>query len=120
MFVCDGVPSAFVPMFALSRPPKPGKPPVIAAACAFPVTGSLPSTGRPGTGEVTTPKLFDCPFHVASVKPRWYDQSCIALCSANRFATAAEMSAPVPRFGAAAVPRTAGLQPDVYHWFVHG
>ena len=38
------------------------------------------------------PKLNDCRFHVASVKPSPYAQSCIRLCIANRFARAASMS----------------------------
>src|SRR5262245_429681 len=120
MFVTDGVPSAFVLMFALSRPPKPGKPPVMPAACALPVTGSLPRIGRPGTGPVVTPKLFACEFHTASVKPRWYAQSWSALCWTNRLLTAFEMSAPTPVLGAAVVPSSAGLQPELNHAFVHG
>ena len=60
------------------------------------------------------PKLNDCRFQAASVKPRWYAQSCIRLCIANRFARAASMSL---RCGDVNV---AGLQRCSCHWFVHG
>ena len=52
--------------------------------------------------------------NVASVKPRWYDQSCIWLCIANRFARAASMSL---RCGDVNV--VAGLQRSSNHWLVH-
>ena len=60
------------------------------------------------------PKLNAWAFHAVSVKPRTYDQSCIRLCIAWRFARAASMS-----FCWSEV-NDAGLQRDVNHWFVHG
>src|SRR5262245_63558387 len=109
MFVVDVWPSGRVPMFALSRPLNDGKPPLTAPACALPVTGSLPKNGA---GVL---KLLTWPFHVDSVKPRKYAQSCIRSCIAFRFATAAEMSLLTP-----GCVSSAGLHPDVNQAFVHG
>ena len=76
-------------------------------ACALPCSWSPSAPPRP--------KLYVCMFHVASVKPRPYDQSCIRLCIANRFARAASMSL---RCGEVNV--VAGLHLCWNHWFVHG
>src|SRR5687767_1315320 len=87
MFDHDGVPSGRVFMFALSRPAYVGAPPVTPPAWASPRIGSFSPSGR-------TPKLKSWAFHVASVKPSPYDQSCMRLCIANRFVEAASMSLP--------------------------
>jgi hypothetical protein len=86
--------------FALLREPP------IAFACARPCSGSPP---RPAPVTLTT-----CMFQVSSVKPRWYDQSCIRLCMANRFAAAASASL---RWGEV---NTSGLHRAVRHWSVNG
>ncbi len=52
-------------------------------------------------------------FHVCSVNPRWYDQSCMRLCIANRFARAASMSLRCDELNV-----VVGLQRCVFHWFV--
>ena len=99
-------PSAGVNWLALSRAAKPGGPPLRPPAWALPCSWSFSAPPRP--------KLNDCRFQVASVKPSPYAQSCIRLCIANRFARAASMSL---RSGDV---KTAGLQRCVCHWFVHG
>ena len=53
-------------------------------------------------------------FQAASVKPRWYAQSCIRLCMANRLVTAASASL---RW---AEVNDAGLQRACCHWSVNG
>jgi hypothetical protein len=58
--------------------------------------------------------LVFCRFQVASVKPRWYDQSCIRLCMANRFAVAASTSA------CCGEASDAGSHLVVFHWLVNG
>jgi hypothetical protein len=102
MLVIDGVPSGCVLMLALSR--EPG---TTAPACERPSTGSFPRAPKP---------KFDCwAFHVTSVKPRLYDQSCMRLCMTNRFAVAALMSFVTP-----GVASWAGSQPLSNQMFVHG
>src|SRR5262245_4397592 len=96
-------------MFALSRRAHAAQPPQPAPACALAVTGSLPKNGA---GVL---KLLTWAFHVDSVKPRKYAQSCIRSCIAFRFATAAEMSLLTP-----GCVSCAGLHPDVNQAFVHG
>ena len=91
---------------ALSRAGNPGGPPVTPPAWALPCSGSF--SAPPG------PKLWRCMLNVCSVNPRWYDQSCIWLCIANRFARAASMSL---RCGDVNV--VAGLQRSSNHWLVH-
>src|SRR3954447_24383010 len=83
MFETDGEPSGIVVMFALSRWVAG---PANAAACASPVTGSFSRKGS------VRPKLLDCAFQLSSVKPSRYDQSCMRLCTVNRFVTAAATS----------------------------
>ena len=75
-------------------------------AWAFPCSGSFSTPPRP--------KLNAWALKVVSVKPRLYDQSCMRLCIACRFARAASMS-----FSSGDV-NAAGLQRSSYHWFVHG
>src|SRR5262245_34631143 len=106
MFVTGTSPSAGVNWLALSRDWNAGGPPTMPPAWALPRSWSFSAPPRP--------KLNDWRFHVASVKPRPYDQSCIRLCIANRFASAASMSL---RCGDVKV---AGLQRCVNHWLVHG
>jgi hypothetical protein len=88
MLVIDVMPSGRVNMNALSRPLHVGAPPVTPPAWTLPSSSSSSAIGLP--------KLKFWAFHVRSVKPRWYDQSCMRLCIANRFAVAASMSLPTP------------------------
>jgi hypothetical protein len=76
-------------------------------AWALPNSRSLPTPPRP--------KLSFWRLNVFSRKPRWYDQSCIRLCMANRLARAASMSL---RSGEVKV--VSGLHDSVNHWLVHG
>src|SRR5262245_47724368 len=79
---------------------------VLAPCCALPRSASAPLP--------YAETLVFCRFQVASVKPRWYDQSCIRLCMANRFAVAALTSACC---GDASV---VGSHLLVFHWLVNG
>jgi hypothetical protein len=107
MLVMGGRPSRGVIWFALSRAAKSGGPPLIPPACALPCSWSLPSPPRPN--------VSFCRLNVASVKPRWYDQSCMRLWTENRLARAASMSL---RCGEVNV--VAGLHFCSNHWFVYG
>src|SRR3954454_22537695 len=60
------------------------------------------------------PVLTFCRFHVASVKPRWYGQSCIRLCIADMLAVAVATAA---CSGEASV---AGSHRRSFHWLVNG
>jgi hypothetical protein len=106
MLVIGAMPSPGVIWLALSRAANVGGPPEIPPACALPCSGSPPSP--------PSPKLSRCMLNVASVKPRWYDQSCMRLCMANRLARAASMSL------RAGEVNTSGLHDSSYHWFVQG
>ena len=81
-----------------------GGPPTIPPAWALPCSGSLLRPPRS--------KLTSCRFQAVSVKPSLYDQSCMRLCIANRFAIAASMSlrcaVEVNFVGLHALPRTTG------------
>src|SRR5215213_2410489 len=80
MFVVGCMPSGGVAWLALLRVV------AVAAPCwALPRSASAPLP----YGRV----LLFCRFQVASVKPSPYDQSCMRLCMANRFAVAASASA---------------------------
>jgi hypothetical protein len=59
------------------------------------------------------PKFESWAFQRRSVKPRKYDQSCMRLCIAKRFVTAAEMSLLTPGV-------KVEVHPFVCHSFVHG
>src|SRR3954470_22770768 len=104
MFVVGAMPSDSVPWLALLRDAVP----VVGNApdCALPRSASLP---RP-----PLPKLSCCRFHVFSVKPSWYEKSCMRLCATKRFARAASRSA---RWG---VVVTVGEHPVSCHWLVQG
>src|SRR5918997_6656001 len=79
----------------------------VAAPCwALPRSGSPPLPYGP--------VLTFCRFQVASVKPRWYDQSCIRLCMANRLAVAASTSA------CCGDVSDAGSHLVAFHWLVTG
>src|SRR3712207_1411990 len=114
MVVIEDVPSGSVDMFALLRaaPYTPG------GGSAAPAWAS-PTTGSFSRNASVSPKLFAWAFQFSSVKPRLYDQSCIRLCIANRFVTAAATSKLWP--GTKAAPYgVPGLQSARFQAFVHG
>src|SRR5262245_54008779 len=106
MLVVGATPSGGVIWFALSREAKSGGPPTIPPAWAFPGSGSRSRPPRL--------KLTSWRFDAVSVKPSLYDQSCMRLCIANKFAVAASMSL------RCAVEKFVGLHASLNHWFVHG
>src|SRR5918992_1499374 len=107
MFVVGATPSGGVIWLALLRDGKVGgAPPARPPAWALPCSASPSSPPRS--------PFSVCMFQVSSVNPRWYDQSCMRLCPANRFASAALMSF------SCGVANTSGLHFDSNHWLVHG
>src|SRR5262249_37864783 len=106
MFDVGDMPSGGEFWFALSRDWNGGGPPTMPPFWALPCSGSFPSPPRP--------KLLTWAFHVASVNPSLYAKSCMRLCIANRFASAASMSL------RAADVNVLGSHPVVCHWFVQG
>src|SRR6266508_4437390 len=101
-------------MFVTGRSPSPG----VAWLALLRQPGTIaPCWARPCSASPPLPVpavLTACRFHVDSVKPRLYDQSCIRLCIANRLAVAASMSL---RCSEAKVP---GSHFCEFHWLVHG
>src|SRR5690606_75284 len=100
MLMIDETPSGRVAMVALLR--EPGE---TAPAWARAMTGSPSAVPRP--------KLSCWAFHVSSVKPRRYDQSCIRHAATNRLVTDASMSLPP-------VVKLSEWHPVSYQTLVHG
>src|SRR3954470_14180910 len=101
MFVTGCMPSGGVAWLALLRVVW-----VAAPCCALPRSASAPFPYADA--------LVFCRFQVASVKPRWYAQSCIRLCMANRFAVAASTSTSSGELS------PAGSHLVAAHWLVNG
>src|SRR4051794_10995648 len=107
MLLTGGEPSGGLDWLALSLDGKAGgAPPARPPDWAWPRSASLPNA--------PCVPLSCWRFQVSSVNPRLYDQSCMRLCWAKRFAMAASMSF------CAGLANTSGLHFAVNHWLVHG